>query len=150
MNLTVAVTKEVTFDCAHMLSGHRGKCANLHGHTYKVQVTILGELKDSGSSLGMVLDFGDLREVLQDHIISVYDHAIIFSAEPFRNEAEEELLNWARRNKMRYHIMNGRTTSETMAHEMQLDIQIALSQINIIFEQVHVRVWETPTSFAEV
>lgn len=148
--MTMAVTKEITFDCAHMLSGHRGKCANLHGHTYKVQVTILGELKDSGSSLGMVLDFGDLKEVLQDRIVNVYDHAIIFSAEPFRNEAEEELLDWARRNKMRYHIMNGRTTSETMAHEMQLDIQIALSQINVIFEQVHVCVWETPTSFAEV
>lgn len=148
--MTTAVTKEITFDCAHMLSGHRGKCANLHGHTYKVQVTILGELKDSGSSLGMVLDFGDLKGVLQDHIVSVYDHAIIFSAEPFRNKAEEELLDWARRNKMRYHIMNGRTTSETMAHEMQLDIQIALSQINILFDHVSVRVWETPTSFAEV
>lgn len=149
--MITAVTKEITFDCAHMLSGHRGKCANLHGHTYKVQVTIVGVPKhDKSSDYGMVLDFGDLKEVLQDHIVSVYDHAIIFSAEPFRNEAEEELLNWARRNKMRYHIMNGRTTSETMAHEMQLDIQIALRHVNIPFDHVSVRVWETPTSFAEV
>lgn len=151
MNLTTAVTKEITFDCAHMLSGHRGKCANLHGHTYKVQVAIVGVPKhDKGSDCGMVLDFGDLKEVLQDHIVNVYDHAVIFSAEPFRNEAEEELLDWARRNKMRYHIMNGRTTSETMAYEMQLEISNALRYVSIPFDHVSVRVWETPTSFAEV
>lgn len=149
--MTTAVTKEITFDCAHMLSGHRGKCANLHGHTYKVQVAVVGVPKhDKGSDYGMVLDFGDLKEVLQDRIINVYDHAIIFSAEPFRNEAEEELLDWACRNKMRYHIMNERTTSETMACEMQQDISNALRHVNIPFDHVSVRVWETPTSFAEV
>lgn len=149
--MTTAVTKEITFDCAHMLSGHRGKCANLHGHTYKVQVAVVGIPKrDEGSDYGMVIDFGDLKDVLQSCIVDKFDHAIIFSAESFRNEAEEELFEWARKYNMRYHIMNERTTSETMAHEMQLDIQLALSQINIIFEQVHVRVWETPTSFAEV
>lgn len=149
--MITAVTKEITFDCAHMLSGHRGKCANLHGHTYKVQVAIVGVPKhDKGSDYGMVLDFGDLKEVLQDHIVNVYDHAIIFSAESFRNEAEEELFEWARKYNMRYHIMNGRTTSETMAHEMQLDISNALKHVNIPFDHVSVRVWETPTSFAEV
>lgn len=149
--MITAVTKEITFDCAHMLSGHRGKCANLHGHTYKVQVAVVGIPKrDEGSDYGMVIDFGDLKDVLQDQVVSVYDHAVIFSAEPFRNEAEEELLAWARKYSMRHHIVHGRTTSEMMAREMQQDISNALRHINIPFDHVSVRVWETPTSFAEV
>lgn len=149
--MTTAVTKEITFDCAHMLSGHRGKCANLHGHTYKVQVAVVGMPKrDEGSDYGMVIDFGDLKDVLQSCIVDKFDHAVIFSAESFRNEAEKELLDWVRKYNMRHHIMHGRTTSEMMACEMQRDISNALRHINIPFDHVAVRVWETPTSFAEV
>jgi 6-pyruvoyltetrahydropterin/6-carboxytetrahydropterin synthase len=54
-------------DCAHYLPGHK-KCGSLHGHTYKVEVVIEGEVKD-----GMLMDFGDMKEVLQE-ILAEYDH----------------------------------------------------------------------------
>ena len=51
------VGKQFSFDAAHQLVGHFGKCANLHGHTYKVEVVLTGSINDSGSSEGMVVDF---------------------------------------------------------------------------------------------
>ena len=54
-------------DCAHFLPGHP-KCGRLHGHTYKVEITIEGQVKS-----GMVIDFGDLKHALRD-VLSHYDH----------------------------------------------------------------------------
>jgi 6-pyruvoyltetrahydropterin/6-carboxytetrahydropterin synthase len=54
-------------DCAHLLPGH-GKCGRLHGHTYRVEVVVEGELKD-----GMVLDFADLKSRIRS-VLSRYDH----------------------------------------------------------------------------
>ena len=77
----VTVTKEVTFDCAHMLDGHEGLCRNLHGHTYKVQVTARrsgGFLISKGPAKGMVLDFSALKGIMQAHIVEPFDHAFVY------------------------------------------------------------------------
>ena len=69
---------ESSFDSAHFLSGYDGKCANIHGHRWKVVVEVKGEkLTASGDKRGMLIDFGDLKSAvrsLADH----YDHALIF------------------------------------------------------------------------
>ncbi|MBI2150245.1 MAG: 6-carboxytetrahydropterin synthase [Acidobacteria bacterium] len=54
-------------DCAHFLPGH-AKCGELHGHTYKVEITVEGPVKG-----GMVVDFGDLKQALRE-VLAPYDH----------------------------------------------------------------------------
>lgn len=152
MSNTVNVTKEITFDCAHMLSGHESLCKNLHGHTYKVQITVSGTLITEGSSKGMVIDFKHLKRAIQEIIVNQFDHATIISAPGYRNEAEEELLKWLQKHNMRHFIMPTRTTAENMAGYFESAIINHLTEElgldNIDF--VTARVYETPTSFAEV
>lgn len=152
MSKFTKVTKEVTFDCAHMLSGHEALCKNLHGHTYKVQVTVIGECIEEGSSKSMVIDFKHLKNAINTVIVDKFDHAVIFSAEELRNTAEQDLYEWAKKYNMRHFVMPGRTTAEQMAYYFSDAIQQYLIQeVNI--ENLYsciCRVYETPTSFAEV
>lgn len=104
----MTISKDIKFDCAHMLSGYEGKCANLHGHTYHGTVTIKG---DTDVSTGMLLDYNKIKEV-----VDKYDHAIIFSSVDFRNDAERDLLNWAVTHNMRYVVLPfGKSTAEVLA-----------------------------------
>lgn len=148
----ISVTKEVTFDCAHMLSGHEALCKNLHGHTYKVQVTVVGDPIESGSSMSMVIDFKHLKMAINTVITEKFDHAVIFSAENYRNAPEEELYAWAQKYGMRYFVMMGRTTAEQMAYYFSHKIEDYLKH-ELELKNIHYcacRVYETPTSYAEV
>ena len=146
----VTVCKEVTFDCAHMLSGHEALCKNLHGHTYKVQVSVTNEQRVEGPSVDMVIDFKHLKEAITKSIMDKFDHAIIFSSHKFRNEAEEDLFEWACKYNMRLFEMPRRTTAEDMALFFRELIMQELTSIGYIPINISVRVYETPTSFAEV
>ena len=63
------ISKEFSFDMAHLLDGHDGKCQNLHGHTYKLQVEISGDLYESGAKKAMVIDFSDLKSIVKKTIL---------------------------------------------------------------------------------
>lgn len=142
------VTKEVTFDSAHMLSNYSGKCQNLHGHTYKLQVTVDAPLQVEGNEECMVMDFNTLKKAI-DFVTDAFDHAIIFSDAAYRGEAENALLKWADKYGMNYVIIPaGKSTSEYIATEIKARIACALPIIEK--EGITVRIWETPTSFAEV
>ncbi|MCD6239280.1 MAG: 6-carboxytetrahydropterin synthase QueD [Thermotogae bacterium] len=67
------VSKEFTFDAAHKLIHYHGKCERLHGHTYKLRVTIKGEKDEEG----MVIDFALLKKIVQKKVISVLDHSYL-------------------------------------------------------------------------
>jgi 6-pyruvoyltetrahydropterin/6-carboxytetrahydropterin synthase len=67
------ICKEFTFDAAHKLENYVGKCANLHGHTYKLQIYIQGEIKENG----LVMDFKDVKAVVKEKVIEVLDHKFI-------------------------------------------------------------------------
>lgn len=133
------VTREVTFDSAHLLSNYKGKCHNLHGHTYRLQVTLEGEVGETG----MVMDFKELDGYIHQ-VTESYDHAIIFSSVNFREEPEDELLHWAEKFGMNYIICGGKCTAENIV----IDIQGAIQSLVGPYE-VSCRLWETPDSFAE-
>lgn len=78
------VTKIFTFDSAHNLTGHPGSCENLHGHTYKLEVTVSGTLSDNG----MVVDFQDLKTVVEKNIIQKLDHQYLNEIIPTRTTCE--------------------------------------------------------------
>ena len=67
-----------TFDSAHFLSGYNGKCANIHGHTWKLEVAISSqELKETGEKRGMIIDFSDFKKAVRK-LASRFDHTLIY------------------------------------------------------------------------
>jgi 6-pyruvoyltetrahydropterin/6-carboxytetrahydropterin synthase len=103
------ITKTLSFDSAHMLSNYEGKCANLHGHTYRVTVSIDTELETSSH---MVMDYNEIKKVFD-----AVDHTIIFSGAGIRDTAEEDLLKWAVLHDMRRYVLpdDCTCTAEDMA-----------------------------------
>lgn len=102
------ISKDIKFDCAHLLSQYEGKCANLHGHTYHGRVTIIAE---PSIKTGMIMDYNEIKQ-----IVDKLDHAIIFSSSEYREDAEDKLLKWARLYGMRFIILDGKSTAEGIVH----------------------------------
>jgi len=67
------VSKEFSFDAAHYLVKYHGKCEKLHGHTYKLVVTVAGKKDDEG----MVIDFNELKRVVKNYVLNILDHSYI-------------------------------------------------------------------------
>ncbi|MFZ7174459.1 6-carboxytetrahydropterin synthase QueD [[Pasteurella] aerogenes] len=133
------VSKKFSFDMAHILDGHDGKCQNLHGHTYKLQVEVSGDLVPEGAKKGMVVDFTDVKTVVKEAILDPMDHAFIYDTTSERECKIAALLNEL--NSKTFGIPM-RTTAEEMARFMFncLKDKLPISAI---------RLWETPTSFCE-
>ena len=76
---TVRLTKEFDFEAAHALDGYGGKCKDIHGHSYHLRITTIGEpIEDAAEpTCGMVIDFGDLKQIVKKHILSIFDHYLI-------------------------------------------------------------------------
>jgi 6-pyruvoyltetrahydropterin/6-carboxytetrahydropterin synthase len=70
--MKISVSKRFTFEAAHYLPNHPGKCASPHGHSYKLEVEVSGGID---SKTGMVIDFGILDEIVQTMVIKKYDHS---------------------------------------------------------------------------
>ncbi len=85
------IQTEESFDAAHFLAGHEGKCRNLHGHRWRVVVEITAEsLCEEGSSRGMVADFSDVRRDLRN-LTDAYDHCFLYEAGSLRETTEQAL-----------------------------------------------------------
>jgi 6-pyruvoyltetrahydropterin/6-carboxytetrahydropterin synthase len=84
------VTREFKFDAAHHLDGYKGDCQNLHGHSFRFSVTIEGEHLDS---LGMLVDFKVIKEVVTRKVINRLDHKYLNHVLPF-NPTAENLVVW--------------------------------------------------------
>lgn len=78
---TIRLTKEFHFELAHALEGYDGACRNIHGHSYILYVTVIGSPISSISNpkLGMIMDFGDLKGIVNSTIISRFDHALLLN-----------------------------------------------------------------------
>ncbi len=79
----IRLTKEFTFEMAHALWNYDGKCRHIHGHSYRLFVTVIGEPNNDPNNVkyGMVMDFGDLKKIVREEIIDTQDHAVILSKE---------------------------------------------------------------------
>jgi len=123
--MVIKIGKQYTFDAAHTLDNHKGKCANLHGHTYTVEVSVTGEqIDDDGASNdGMVMDYGDLDDIVKP-IIEQLDHSFLSSS-----------------------YIGARTTAENLAVWIYEQIASLLLFHNIT--DLSVRVSETPKTYAE-
>lgn len=138
----VRITKEFVFDMAHVLPQYDGKCRNIHGHTYKLQVTLMGSpCEDTSSSkLGMVLDFSDLKKIVQIPIVDRFDHSIV--APKGFNFAGLSMFQ----EEGKFIEVPFQPTCENMTIFIAETIKKNLPNTVILHS---VRLWETPTSFAE-
>lgn len=134
----MTISKDIKFDCAHMLSNYEGKCANLHGHTYHGTVTLEGDIDPE---TGMLIDYNRIKDIVDE-----FDHAIVFSDFKERGDAETNLWLWANDNQMKYvTVPDGKSTAENMATMIaQKFIEIP----NVLI--AHVRLSETDGSWAIV
>lgn len=91
----IQLTKEFKFDSAHYLTKYHGKCEHLHGHTYRLWVTIEGEIQDNG----MLLDHGFLKKIVKEQVINQFDHRCLNdffenpTAEIIAKDIWEKLVN---------------------------------------------------------
>lgn len=123
----VLVSKEFTFDAAHHLHCYDGKCMNLHGHTYKVIFGISGMVDDRG----LMIDFGDIKEIWKNEIEIFLDHRYINETLPPMNTTAENIVVWI------YEKMK-----EALSTEEQVKQYIG-ARVEFV------RLYETPTSYAE-
>lgn len=133
------VTKEFKFDMSHMLAGHPGLCKNLHGHTYKLEVTVEDELVD-----GMVIDFKDLKNIVNGLVVDKCDHAFMYN-QSSTDDAEHEIARVLNKHHKKVVKTNFRPTAENMVIWI-FGVLLRDGDLNI----KKVRLYETPTSYAEV
>lgn len=134
------IAKEFSFDMAHMLDGHDGKCQNLHGHTYKLQVEVTGNLHLDGAKRGMVMDYSDLKAMVKQHILDPMDHAFIYD---LQSEKETKVAQLLMDLDSKVYGIPSRTTAEEMAKYMFEKLANVGLPVSLI------RLWETPTSYCE-
>lgn len=141
---TIRITKQFNFETGHALYGYDGKCKNVHGHSYKLSVTVSGKpiADKTNVKFGMVIDFGDLKKIVNEEIVDVFDHATVFNKNTPHVELAEEL-------KTRGHhviLVDYQPTSEMMVIDFAEKIKQRLPESINLFS---LRLQETETSFAE-
>ena len=140
----IRITKQFSFETGHALFGYDGKCRNVHGHSYKLSVTVIGSpIEEEGAvKLGMVIDFSDLKKIVKEEVVDVFDHATVFNKNTPHIELAKELTN-------RGHaviLANYQPTSENMVLDFADKIKARLPKNTALFS---LRLQETDSSFAE-
>jgi len=140
----IRITKEFSFETGHALYGYDGKCRNVHGHSYKLSVTVLGTpIADPNHvKQGMVIDFGDLKKIVNEEIVDVFDHATVFN----KNTPHIELANELSKRNHQVILVDYQPTSENMIVDFANRIKSRLPENVQLFS---LKLRETATSFAD-
>jgi len=140
----IRITKQFSFETGHALYGYDGKCKNVHGHSYKLSVTVIGTpiLDNTNVKFGMVIDFSDLKKIVREEIVDHFDHATVFN----KNTPHVELANELKNRDHHVILVDYQPTSENMVIDFAKKISDRLPN-NI---QLHsLKLQETESSFAE-
>ena len=140
----IRITKKFRFEAAHALYGYNGKCKNIHGHNYKLFVTIIGHpiADPTNVKFGMVMDFDDLKKIVKSEIIGEFDHSVIFN----KNSPHIGLANELIKNDHKVVLADYQPTIEEMIVDFAKRISSKLpSQIKLL----SLKLEETETSYSE-
>ena len=140
----IRITKQFSFETGHALYGYDGKCKNVHGHSYKLSVTVIGKpiVNRNDVKFGMVIDFSDLKKIVKEEIVDQFDHATVFNETTPHIELANEL-------KSRGHhviLVGYQPTSENMVIDFAQRIKNRLPDSIKLFS---LKLQETDSSFAE-
>jgi len=140
----IRLTKEFSFESAHALDGYDGLCREIHGHSYRLFVTIKGEpsCDDDNPKLGMVMDFGDLKRIVNSEIVDRLDHSFVL-----RDSVQNTMLSRVLSAKFeKIVLVDYQPTCENMLADFAERLQRALPEG---IELHSLRLHETATSYAE-
>jgi len=138
--MNIRITKEFDFEAAHALDGYEGKCKDIHGHSYHLKITLIGEPSKDVllSDCGMVVDFGEIKSIVRDHVYENFDHRLLL-----RNDSRFKGLE---KDNERIRYVNYQPTCENMLIEIVGMVQKCL-QGKTILHSAFLR--ETANSYAE-
>lgn len=140
----IQITKEFSFEMAHALAGYDGACSEIHGHSYRLFVTVSGIPSDDATNpkYGMVMDFGILKGIVNDKILSHYDHSFMIR----KTDNNSELIDVLGRNFSNIHAVDYQPTCENL---IQRFAEVLISALPAGITLHSLRLHETATSFAE-
>ncbi len=144
MKSKIRITKQFKFETAHALYGYDGLCKNVHGHSYKLDVTVIGYPIDdiNHTKNGMLIDFSELKKIVKKKIISVLDHSIILNVKSPHKDLADNLEEKGHKVVR----VNYQPTCELMIVDFSKIISDELPS-NIKLYSLKLR--ETETSFSE-
>jgi 6-pyruvoyltetrahydropterin/6-carboxytetrahydropterin synthase len=139
----VRVTKEFTFEMAHALWGYDGACKNIHGHSYRLFISILGEplQEEDNPKYGMVIDFKDLKQIAMENIVDVLDHSLVVY-----KKAEGESLDAVKSMYQKVYSFDFQPTCENLVIYIA-DILIKKLPPDLSLHTI--KLYETASSYAE-
>ena len=132
------MTTHASFDSAHFLSGYEGKCRNLHGHRWKLEVTVSSEqLVREGQIRGMIVDFGELKKDVKN-LADEFDHCLIIEKGTLKEKTMEVLTE----EEFKIIQVDFRPTAENFARYFYERMQKAGYKVSLV------KVYETPNNMA--
>lgn len=139
----IYITKIFHFEAAHALVGYDGKCRNIHGHSYELQVTVKGMPIDEPENPknGMVIDFKDLKRIVNEEVVERLDHSFIIGT-----NMPDDFVESAKQNFDKIVCVAYQPTTENMLADFAERIKVKLPQNVDLYS---VRLQETRDSFAE-
>jgi 6-pyruvoyltetrahydropterin/6-carboxytetrahydropterin synthase len=116
----IRLSRIFRFETAHALLGYDGACRHIHGHSYKLVVTVMGQPRqeEGHPKNGMVMDFGDLKKLVQDHVTDPFDHALLLN-----RQSPESLVKQLQENGEKLHLLDYQPTCENMLLDMRQRLQ---------------------------
>ena len=140
----IRITKIFNFETAHVLYNYDGKCKNMHGHSYKLFVTVKGNpIKDlDHHKNGMVVDFGDIKKIVKEEIVDIWDHAVLVNGDSPHKLLGESLESQGHK----VIFCDYQPTCENMLYDIASKILSKLpSEIQLAYLKLH----ETENSYGE-
>ena len=144
----LTITRKLEFDAGHRIPNHRGDCRNLHGHRYVLHITLSGEVQDiqGDSSEGMLMEFTDVKQLAEKHLVSLWDHAFLVYE---HDVPVRRFLDSLPDHKTV--VLDRIPTVENLAQtafDILRDVYERQSDQNLVLESI--RLYETPNNWAEV
>ena len=142
--MKIRITKHFDFEAAHALAGYDGKCKNIHGHSYQLYVTVIGTpINDNTNPKnGMVMDFGDLKQIVKTEIVDLFDHAIVLNKNSEHLNLAKKIADYSHRTV----LVDYQPTSEMMLQDFSERISKKLPK-NVALHSL--KLYETNNSYAE-
>ena len=140
------ITKIFNFEAGHRLSHYAGKCFYLHGHSYKLEVTVAGVL----NKLGMIIDFGVLKDIVNKILDKNFDHKMIMKKDDLANQAVVKAFIPSGDNfdvGYGFYLVDYNPTAENIGLDLFNKIKADLKDGVILSKIV---LYETETSYAEI
>ena len=143
MDSIIRVTREFDFEMAHVLWNYDGPCRNVHGHSYRLFVTLSGSpVNDiSNPKNGMVVDFTDLKKIVLKVVVEVFDHAVVVS-----KDFDRDKLEMLRKTFGNMVVVNYQPTCENLVADFAIRIKSHMPEGTNLHS---LKLYETAKSYAE-